>query len=83
MWNKRFSTIDFDIDPNTLLPSDPHWLVWNTQWYLVILGGTLLDDADEGIQRFSYGTKNPDGTRDGYGVKDIKLFFQTYSLWGD
>ncbi|MBN2562790.1 MAG: hypothetical protein JXQ75_17845, partial [Phycisphaerae bacterium] len=28
MWNKRFSTIDYDIDPNTLLPDDPHWLVW-------------------------------------------------------
>ncbi len=28
MWNKRFSTIDFDVDPNTLLPDDPHWLVW-------------------------------------------------------
>ncbi|MCK4563971.1 MAG: hypothetical protein KAU94_04805, partial [Verrucomicrobia bacterium] len=57
--------------------------VWNTQWYLVIPGGTLLDDADEGIQRFIYGAEMPDGTRDGHGVKDVKLFFQTYSLWGD
>ncbi|MBN2562792.1 MAG: LamG domain-containing protein [Phycisphaerae bacterium] len=57
--------------------------VWNTQWYLVIPGGTLLDDADEGIQRFIYGLQNPDGTRDGNGIKDIKIFFQTYSIWGE
>jgi hypothetical protein len=27
-WNKRFTTTEFDVDPNTLLPDDPHWLVW-------------------------------------------------------
>jgi len=27
-WNRRFSAIDFEVDPNTLVPDDPHWLVW-------------------------------------------------------
>jgi len=27
-WNKRFSSVEFSVDPNTLLPEDPHWLVW-------------------------------------------------------
>jgi hypothetical protein len=27
-WNRRFSTIEFVTDPNTLLPEDPDWLVW-------------------------------------------------------
>lgn len=27
-WNRSFSSIDFDLDPDTLLPDDPHWLVW-------------------------------------------------------
>lgn len=27
-WNRRFSTIQFTVDPNTLLPEDPDWLVW-------------------------------------------------------
>jgi len=27
-WNKRFTTTEFDVDPGTLLPDDPHWLVW-------------------------------------------------------
>lgn len=27
-WNRRFSTIQFTVDPNTLLPEDPDWQVW-------------------------------------------------------
>jgi len=27
-WNKRFTTTEFNVDPGTLLPDDPHWLVW-------------------------------------------------------
>lgn len=27
-WNRRFSTIQFVMDPDTLLPEDPDWLVW-------------------------------------------------------
>jgi hypothetical protein len=57
--------------------------VWNTKWYLIIPGGTLLDDPNEGIERFIYGAEQPDGTRDGHGVRDIKIFFQTYSVGGD
>lgn len=57
--------------------------VWNSQWYLVIPGGTLLSDPVEGINRFIYGAKLPDGSRDGNGIKDIKVFFQTYSVSGE
>jgi hypothetical protein len=62
--------------------------VWNTRWLLIIpsaylLGGTPLD---EGIQRFINGALLPGqpvgGTRDGYGVKDILLNFQTYTVRG-
>lgn len=27
-WNRRFTTIQYTVDPNTLLPEDPDWLVW-------------------------------------------------------
>ena len=57
--------------------------VWNTRWLLVIPGRTLLSDPDEAIERFIYGVKLSDGTRDGNGIKDIKLFFQTYSIAGE
>jgi hypothetical protein len=57
--------------------------VWNTRWLLIIPGRTLLSDADEAIERFIYGAKNADGTRDGNGVKDVKLYFQTYSIPGE
>jgi hypothetical protein len=56
--------------------------VWNTKWLLIIPGRTLLSDPNEGIDRFIYGAlKN--GVRDGNGVKDIKIFFQTYSISGE
>ena len=49
MWNKRFSTIDFDVDPNTLLPDDPHWLVWfpesNSESFLRRLFGMSASSA--------------------------------------
>ena len=56
---------------------------WNTRWMLIIPGRTLLADADEAIERFIYGAKLSDGTRDGNGIKDVKLFFQTYSIAGE
>jgi hypothetical protein len=56
--------------------------VWNTEWMLIIPGKTLLNDPNEGIERFIYGAKTSNG-RDGNGVKDIKIFFQTYSISGD
>jgi hypothetical protein len=75
--------------------------VWNTEWWLVIPGGTLHSDRWEGLMRFVYGQK-VDATatgaievnyvdetgatvtehRDGKGVQDILLFFQTYAYSG-
>ena len=52
--------------------------VWNTRWFLVIPASTLHSDVDEGLQRFIHGMDRF-GVRDGNGVSDIKLFFQTYS----
>jgi hypothetical protein len=45
--------------------------VWNTQWLLIIPGGTLLADPDAGLDRFIDD------------VTDIKLFFQTYAYSGN
>ena len=59
--------------------------VWNTKWVLVIPGGTFLADSTEGMDTFIYGEKIPGASslRDGNGVSDIKLFFQTYSYSGN
>jgi ketosteroid isomerase-like protein len=45
--------------------------VWNTQWLLIIPGGTLLADPDAGLDAFIDN------------VTDIKLFFQTYAYSGN
>ncbi|MCI5223256.1 MAG: hypothetical protein D3924_11420, partial [Candidatus Electrothrix sp. AR4] len=45
--------------------------VWNTSWMLIIPGGSLLNDQDEGLDNFINS------------VTDIKLFFQTYSYSGN
>lgn len=45
--------------------------VWNTEWMLIIPGGTLLANPNTGIQEFIDS------------VSDIKLFFQTYSYAGN
>jgi hypothetical protein len=57
--------------------------VWNTRWLLIIPGGTLHTDRNEGIQRFINGALRADNTRDGNGVTDIKIFFQTYAYSGN
>jgi hypothetical protein len=59
--------------------------VWNTEWMLVIPGGTLLFDGEEGLDRFIHGRLVPGSLdqRDGNGVSDIKLFFQTYGYSGN
>lgn len=57
--------------------------VWNTRWLLIIPAGTLHTDRAEGIQRFIHGALRQDGTRDGNGVSDIKVFFQTYAYSGN
>ncbi|MBE0540504.1 MAG: hypothetical protein IH623_03875 [Verrucomicrobia bacterium] len=57
--------------------------VWNTRWLLIIPAGTLHTDRNEGIQRFINGALLPNGNRDGNGVSDIKIFFQTYAYSGN
>jgi hypothetical protein len=59
--------------------------VWNTDWMLIIPGETLLNPATEGLLTFIDGQPVPGGggVRDGNGIKDIKLFFQTYSYSGN
>ncbi|HEY5912361.1 MAG TPA: hypothetical protein VJA21_17305 [Verrucomicrobiae bacterium] len=56
--------------------------VWNTDWLLIIPAGTLHSDRAEGLQRFINGSL-VNGVRDGNGVTDIKIFFQTYSYAGN
>jgi hypothetical protein len=45
--------------------------VWNSKWKLIIPGRTLLDDQNEGLDRFIRS------------VKDVKLYFMTYSYAGN
>jgi hypothetical protein len=65
--------------------------VWNTRWMLIIPGGTFLADQTDGLDTFIHGLRAPAGTatdsrgnpRDGNGVRDIKLSFQTYAISGN
>ena len=45
--------------------------VWNSQWKIVIPGTSLLNDPNDGLDRFIRT------------VKDVKLYFQTYSYSGN
>jgi len=45
--------------------------IWNSHWKLVIAGRTLLNNPDEGLERFIQT------------IKDIKLHFVTYSYAGN
>ena len=45
--------------------------VWNSKWKIVIPGYTLLDDPEEGLDRFIQT------------VKDVKIYFNTYSYSGN
>ncbi|MBI1839469.1 MAG: LamG domain-containing protein, partial [Verrucomicrobia bacterium] len=45
--------------------------VWNTDWILIIPGGSLLANPDQGLDQFIKS------------VSDIKLFFQTYAYSGN
>ena len=49
--------------------------VWNTRWLLIIPGGTLLFDPEEGIDTFVGNSTEP-------GVSDILIFFKTYAYQG-
>ncbi|MCA9426857.1 MAG: ABC transporter substrate-binding protein, partial [Candidatus Omnitrophica bacterium] len=51
--------------------------VWNSEWMVVIPGSNLSADPVDGINGFIYG----DGSEES-GVKDIHLFFDTYSYAG-
>jgi hypothetical protein len=57
--------------------------VWNTRWLLIIPAGYLDgSDENEGIQRFINGSLLGNGQRDGNGISDIKIYFQTSSYPG-
>ncbi|MBX3743930.1 MAG: hypothetical protein KF833_01345 [Verrucomicrobiae bacterium] len=86
---RRFARFRAYHDSGSFLPSETSHdsrligrSVWNTQWLLIIPAGTLHTDRDEGLARFIQGALLPNGTRDGNGVTDIKVFFQTYSYAG-
>lgn len=57
--------------------------VWNSKWLLIIPGGTLLADADEGLARLIHGIETAPGVRSQIGIDDIKIFFETYSYSGN
>lgn len=59
--------------------------VWNSRWLLVIPGESLLNPAEEGIQRLIHGNlvSGSNTRRDGNGIDDIKLIFSTYSYSGN
>ncbi len=54
--------------------------VWNTRWMLIIPASTLGADREEALTTFIDGLETEDGGRDGNGVSDIKLFFETYAF---
>jgi hypothetical protein len=75
---RRFSSFRAYHDSGSLNPSematDSRLIgrsIWNTDWLLIIPGGTLLNNADQGLDTFINS------------VSDIKLFFQTYSYSGN
>ena len=55
--------------------------VWNTKWLLIIPAGSFLWDRDEGLNRFIDGMLIGN-QRDGNGISDILLFFETYAYPG-
>ncbi len=55
--------------------------VWNTRWLLIIPAETLHSNRLEGIDRFIDGQLFG-GQRNGNGVSDIRLFFETYAFPG-
>jgi hypothetical protein len=52
--------------------------VWNTRWVLIIPGGTLLANPNQGLDTFIRGQGG-----DGNGISDILLYFQTYAFSGN
>ncbi|MBN2451187.1 MAG: hypothetical protein JXR77_12405 [Lentisphaeria bacterium] len=64
--------------------------VWNTHWLLIIPAGTLHSDRLEARRRLVFGLPMAGGpvlddqgqARDGNGISDIRIFFQTYAYSG-
>ena len=59
--------------------------VWNTRWMLLIPGGSLLANGEEGLDTLIDGARvpgNPD-ERDLNGIRDILLFLHTYGYSGN
>ena len=52
--------------------------VWNTEWMLIIPGINLSSNSVDALTSFIYGTGNINE-----GIKDIQLFFDTYSYSGN
>lgn len=54
--------------------------VWNRRWMMFIPASTFGNDREDALDTFINGRKTGVGDeRDGNGVKDIKLFFETYA----
>ncbi|NOY80786.1 MAG: hypothetical protein GXP31_07250 [Kiritimatiellaeota bacterium] len=88
---RRFSRFRAYHDSGVMVDEEMHFdsrlvgrSVWNNRWLLIIPGETFLADPNDGLDTFIHGKKIPGSTteRDGNGVKDIKLFFQTYGYSG-
>jgi hypothetical protein len=60
--------------------------VWNSKWLLIIPGQNLLYDGAEGLETLIDGPLVFGGTggeRTGFGISDIKIFFDTYGYSGN
>jgi hypothetical protein len=60
--------------------------VWNTRWLLIIPGVHLLADGEEGLSTLIQGRVIPGdatGERDGNGISDIEMIFQTFGYSGN
>jgi hypothetical protein len=54
--------------------------VWNKKWMLIIPASTLGNDREEALETLINGrAAGVGGERDGNGISDIKLFFETYA----
>ena len=91
---RAYHVAESDLDPASEdeVTSDSRLVgrsVWNTEWTLIIPGQTLLFDADDGLDTFIHGQcvapapPGQDCVRDGNGIADIQMFFQTYSFSGN
>jgi hypothetical protein len=82
---RRFASFEASYETKLASASTSSRLIgrsaWNTRWILVIRGRELLGDPIEGLQRFINGSL-VSGQRDGNGVTDLMLTFDTYTVDG-